>query len=179
MPLQLLVHSIPPSLYEPLPPPPLPSPCAQTTYASNTGSDAPNSKKLQRFLDDNWAWMIAQVAANSATDSYWSHVGSVVAQLQGLVDGQASAGGALSWKELYQGLLNGGDMFNLGALYGLSREQVARTPVLRRSKASGVAPRGSRNDHCSALVRLTPGARDIIVTHVSDYRTTARSSALL
>ena len=135
--------------------------------ARNTGSDAPNSKKLQRFLDDNFAWMTGMVAARAATDAYWAHVGTVVAQLQGLADGQAAAGGAQTWAQMYQGLLNGGDMFNLGDLYGLSEEQAARTPALRRSKAAGAAPPGTRNDHCSAMVRLTPGAADIVVTHTT------------
>ena len=136
------------------------------TYARNTGSDAKNSKKLQAFLDANWAWMTGMVAAHAGSDSYWAHVGTLVGQLQGLTDGQAAAGGTQTWSQMYQGILNGGDMFNLGDLYSLSAEQEARSP-LRRSKAAAAAPRGTRNDHCSAMVRLTPNAEDIIVTHTT------------
>jgi hypothetical protein len=111
--------------------------------------------------------MTAQVAAHAGSDPYWAHVGTVVAQLAGMADGQAAAGGRQTWAQLYQGLLNGGDMFNLGDLYGLSEEQERRTPALARSKASAAAPAGTRNDHCSAMVRLTPGAADIAVTHAT------------
>lgn len=137
------------------------------TNARNTGSDAKNGKRLQKFIDDNWSWMTAQVAAHASADPYWAHVGTVVAQLAGMSDGQAAAGGRQTWAQLYQGLLNGGDMFNLGDLYGLSEEQERRTPALARSKASAAAPAGTRNDHCSAMVRLTPGAADIVVTHAT------------
>lgn len=136
-------------------------------YSRNTGSDAKNSKKLQKFLDDNWAWMTGMVATHATTDTYWAHVGTLVGQLQGLSDGQVAAGGSQTWQQLYQGILNGGDMFNLGDLYGLSDEQQAHSPVLRRSKAASSSVHGTRNDHCSAMVRLTPDAADIVVTHTT------------
>lgn len=49
-------------------------------FCANTGSDAANSKKLAKFLTDNWEWMAQQVAANTST--YWQQVGSLMAQVR-------------------------------------------------------------------------------------------------
>ena len=79
-------------------------------FASNTGGDAPNSKKLQNFLDENWAWMAAQVASNSS--AYWVHVGALMAQVQGLADGQGDAPGSqrkLGFTIVYNVIIQGGD----------------------------------------------------------------------
>jgi hypothetical protein len=130
-------------------------------YTANTGGAEPNSNKLAKFLEKNTAWMRAQVAASAGSDPYWAHVEAVLAQVQGLHEGQLLAGGSLSAATIYQNLLNGGDMFNLAPLYGASHQQLLRTPRLARAAQRG------RADHCSALVRLTPGSRDILVSHTT------------
>ena len=150
---------------------------AMSAFASNTGALEPNSARLDKFLEDNLAWMRSQVAALAARDSYWAHLGTVLDQIQGLVDGQAAAGGKQSFKQVYQGLVNGGDIFNLAGLYGVSAEQLQRTPVVARLAAAGrleeqlnsssSSSRGGRTDHCSALVRLTEGNADIVVAHTT------------
>lgn len=129
-------------------------------FAANTGALEPNAKRLQDFLDKNYAWMTEQVRLHASQDAYWAQLGGVLAQLQGEVAGQARAGGRLTFYSLYQGLLLGGDMFNLEPLYGASPQQRARTPRL-------AAARSGRADHCSALVRLAPGAKDILVAHTT------------
>jgi hypothetical protein len=128
--------------------------------AANTGAAEPNSKRLQKFLDENFLWMQRQVAALSSTDAYWAQLETVLMQVQGQADGQARAGGSLTWATLYQGLLLGGDMFNLEPLYGASPQQRQRTPRL-------AAARSGRADHCSAMVKLAPHADDILVAHTT------------
>ena len=79
-------------------------------FAANTGADQPNSRKLQRFLDGNWAFMSAQVAANT-TSEYWHHVGGLMAQVVGLADGQTDAPGtkrALGFTTVYNSIILGG-----------------------------------------------------------------------
>ena len=143
----------------------------QRDYASNTGADAANSKKLQEFLDGNLAWMRAQVDAAPVADSYWAHVGGVLAQMEGVAAGQAAAGGALTLQVVYNAIIQGGDIFNLAPLYGVTAEQRARTSAVRglasRGRLDANGASGGRTDHCSALVRLTPGARDIVVAHTT------------
>ena len=143
--------------------------------ADNIGAAEPNSKKLQKFLDANLAWMQAQVAALAAADPYWAHVGAVLAQLEGMTAGQAAAGGQLTWATVYQLQILGGDVFNLAPIYGVSSQQLEGTPSLARLHRGGrLAPPTSggtaapqRADHCSALVRLMPGNADIGVTHTT------------
>lgn len=131
-------------------------------YAANTGATAANGAKLQAFLDANWAWMTGQAAALGGVDPFWASVGALVAQLQGLADGQARSGGVLTFRDVYQAVINGGDIFNLAGVYGVTDEQLAAVPKLRRAAA-----RGGRADHCSALVRLLPGAADLLVSHTT------------
>ena len=128
-------------------------------YASNTGALDANSKKLQKFLDENLAWTDAQVSANP-TDSYWAAVGSVLAQMRGLSAGNAAAGGSLTFSDVYNAIIQGGDIFNLAAVYGASDAQISRGSIAARAAAG-------RYDHCSALVRLTPGNADIAIAHTT------------
>lgn len=127
----------------------------------NCGADAPNSKKLQKYLDDNWEWMGKQVADNSGNDPYWAHVGALMAQVVGLADGAASVGGTNTFTQAYQAIIAGGDLFNLAPLYGATEEQAARARSVRRTTPD------VRNDHCSALIRLTPGNGDLMIAHTT------------
>lgn len=152
-------------------------------YAYNTGALANNSNKLQKFLDDNWDWMVEQVAAFSGNDAYWAHVGLLLSQLQGLFAGQAAVSGSLTFQQVYNGIIQGGDIFNLQQVYGLSRAQAASPKgAARRLIAAGrariegddgVLVGGStgklpgRTDHCSALIRLTSDRSDIIAGHTT------------
>ena len=85
-------------------------------FAANTGADQPNSKKLQAFLDENWSWMKAQVTAN-ATSEFWHQLGALLAQVEGLADGQTDSPAAkrsLGFAWVYNAIIQGGDIFNLG-----------------------------------------------------------------
>jgi hypothetical protein len=132
--------------------------------AANIGATAPNSKRLQRFLDGNMEWMRTQVASLGFSDPYWGHAGAVLAQVEGLAAGQAAAGGALTLRDVYQLQILGGDIFNLAPLYGASAQQLERAPSVARLLAG---PGKARADHCSALVRLTPDNADIAVAHTT------------
>ena len=157
-------------------------------WSRNTGADQPNSKKLQKFLDDNLAFVRAQVAANAS--AYWQHVGALMAQVEGLADGQADAAAAAGRKALgfgtvYNSIIQGGDIFNLAQVYGVSAAQRARAPALRRlvergraavepdetvQGAAAVAAVGlvaGRGDHCSALIRVAPDRSDVWLTHTT------------
>lgn len=124
------------------------------------------SKKLQKFLDDNWAWMAEQVAGYADSDPYWAHVGALLAQVVGLADGQLAAGGSLTLVEVYNAIILGGDIFNLGDLYGASPGQLARTGALQRQQRRPGAPRTPRS-HCSALIRVLPGNADLFAAHTT------------
>ena len=58
----------------------------------------------------------------------------------------------------------GGDIFNLGDLYGASPGQLARTGALQRwQRRGGAKPRS----HCSALIRVLPGNADLCAAHTT------------
>lgn len=48
--------------------------------------------------------MVEQVAGYAESDPYWSHVGSLLAQVVGLADGQLAAGGVLPFEDLYNAI---------------------------------------------------------------------------
>lgn len=137
----------------------------------NTGADAKNTKALDNFLSSNLAWMQSQITTLASTDKYWAHLAAVLAQLDGMVSGLHAAGSTLTFHTIYQLILNGGDMFNLGGLYGLTQEQLTSIPKLARSANK------KRTDHCSALVRLLPDNSDVFVSHTtwSGFESMSRS----
>ena len=142
-----------------------------TFFLNNTGSYSPNNKALQEFIDANYAWMSLQIGKLSGTDPYWAHLEAVLGHIQGIADGHASAGGPATWSVIYQNIINSGDLGDLIAIYGASEEQLATSPSIRRRfggpEGSASPPPRKQADHCSALVKLTPGAQDIAVAHAT------------
>jgi hypothetical protein len=152
-------------------------------FSDNTGASEPNSNALQKFLDDNYAWMQSQIKVNKS--SYWQHVESLLAQVQGLADGQESAAKAagtvvLGRFTVYNSIIQGGDIFNLAQVYGITRSQKKRSPLLARLHETGrtfiegeevdglqESTSPSRVDHCSALISLLPQSSDILMTHTT------------
>lgn len=150
-------------------------------FSDNTGASEPNSKALQKFLDDNYLWMQSQIKVNKST--YWQHVESLLAQVQGLADGQESAAKAagavvLGRFTVYNSIIQGGDIFNLAQVYGITRSQKKRSPLLSRlhetgrtfiegEEVDGLQVSTSRVDHCSALISLLPQSSDILMTHTT------------
>lgn len=151
-------------------------------FIVNSGCDKPHAPALQQWLDDNWRWMKEEVAANSPTDPYWAHLGTLLSQvrlaaasgastfresapasrsaphppplqMEGLVAGQASVGGRLSLQEVYNEII-GGDMHQLAALYG-------------EGSSSGAAPPKKPTGHCSALIKVLPDTADLYVAHAT------------
>jgi len=138
-------------------------------FASNTGALDANSRKLQKFLDENLAFMDAQLARAWPAPrdaAYWGAVNETLAQLRGSAAGAAAAGAALSFADVYNAVIQGGDIFNLVDVYGASRAQLAAGRGAARAAARAAA-RGVRGDHCSAVVRLLPGAADIVAGHAT------------
>ena len=138
---------------------------SSTFYAGNTGATNVNSKKLQKFLDENLAWIDAQVSADwpiNADANYWATVGSVIEQTRGVAAGHAAAGGPLLFGDVYNAIIQGGDIFNLAGVYGVGVDAEAEGRYHKSSAVSGI-----RSDHCSALIRLLPNNADIIAAHTT------------
>lgn len=163
-------------------------------WSINSGANQPNSKALQKFLDDNWSFMMNQIQIN-ITSSYWRHVSTIVGQITGISDGQqyfytGKSNYQLSFQTVYNAIILGGDIFNLAQVYGVSAAQAKYTPVIRRllqtqpntirieeestiteKEPSSVVtlPKNSsgRFDHCSALIRVTPDNNDAYFTHTT------------
>jgi len=69
-----------------------------------SGATESNAKSLQKFLDNNWDWMTEMVSGYSDSDPYWAHVGSLLAQIVGLADGQTAGGGTLTFRDVYNAI---------------------------------------------------------------------------
>jgi hypothetical protein len=150
-------------------------------WCENTGASEPNSKDLQTFLDDNYAFMQTQILTNKSI--YWQHVEALLAQVQGIADGQEAVSKAtgtttVGWFAIYNSIIQGGDIFNLAQVYGISKAQKKKSPLLARLHESGrtyienievpeLQIPTSRVDHCSALVKLLPGSSDVLITHTT------------
>lgn len=107
------------------------------------------SAPLRHFLDNQTAWMRAQVAAQP-DDEYWQHVGLSLAHWAGLYEGYKAAAPAaesLSEEEYFRGTLQG-DLADLCSVFPNCLEGAAGSGA----GASRAAWRPGAG-HCSALVK--------------------------
>lgn len=105
------------------------------------------SAPLKRFLDNQTAWMRAQVAAHP-DDEYWQHVGLSLAHWAGLYAGYkatAPASEALTEDAYFRGTLQG-DLADLCSVFPNCLEGGASPGSRRAAWRAGAG-------HCSALVK--------------------------
>ena len=119
---------------------------------------------VANFFSKQDTWVRSQVAKNPSC-SYWQFVGSLVKQLDGLVDGYArSAFGKENPLELWAFVMINamGDLFDI--IPAVSR---SKRPDFHRMNHKEIRDYMNRNGHCSALIRVTDDLSDIMVGHNS------------
>uniref|UniRef100_A0A8B9ZE90 Phospholipase B-like n=1 Tax=Anas platyrhynchos TaxID=8839 RepID=A0A8B9ZE90_ANAPL len=121
-------------------------------YCGPFGYQTPYCEKLRGYLQANLAWMEEQMASGQRPE-YWHQVRLALLQLKGLEDSYngrvAFPTGSLSLSPFGFLLLQlGGDLEDL--------EQALNRSAPRRPLGSG---------SCSALLKLLPGQRDLLVAH--------------
>jgi Phospholipase B len=132
---------------------------AERIYQSaiNGGTTAPLPGKINDFIQEHYAWLKQQIAANSQ-DPYWYHVALTNFQLDALYEGfkQGVSQEHMLTKEAIWLLTYGSDIESIQAAVGVSRDEYS----------VGFGP-GPDVGHCSALVKVIPGNQDIFVSQVT------------
>eukprot|EP00033_Pygsuia_biforma_P000496 GCRY01000585.1.p1 GENE.GCRY01000585.1~~GCRY01000585.1.p1 ORF type:complete len:543 (+),score=106.29 GCRY01000585.1:59-1687(+) len=127
------------------------------------------------YLLDNFMYIRSQVQAHRSTSDYWRVVGLVLEQFYGFVAGyQRYAPQELALSEMqlyfYQSL---GDLLDLVK---------AVAPHLRPDYANmtpdELLTRTLADDHCSGLTRLVDGNRDLLISQVAWFATSAMNRVM-
>eukprot|EP00873_Tetraselmis_striata_P040867 jgi/Tetstr1/461131/TSEL_006270.t1 len=154
-------------------------------YLDDLFRGKPAGKRLVAFAQENLDWLRGQVAASGTSDErheYWSAVGDVLAQFDGLLEGYAEF--CASSREMFTIdllLLNMlGDLYDvMPALarrdHGTDAKGMSALPR-KLSRRTGIdmaaaAALQDRPSHCSAAIKLEQGAqgsyKDITVGHTT------------
>uniref|UniRef100_A0A914HX02 Phospholipase B-like n=1 Tax=Globodera rostochiensis TaxID=31243 RepID=A0A914HX02_GLORO len=117
-------------------------------------------KKLYRYLAANLEWTDAQIDANRG-DVYWRHVNLTFNQLAGIFDGYGSdkdnsytPRAIFTINPIYIIQLSG-DLIDLNILF--------KKKPSSKEEAVGM----SKSGHCSGLVKVADGNKDLLVSHVT------------
>ncbi|CAH3157788.1 unnamed protein product [Porites lobata] len=122
----------------------------QNTLAGYCDSEPEFCMKLGRFLAENEKWMMAQITSNPG-DKYWYQVKLILAQSEGLKKGYAANASLPS-------ILDFAFLLMQAALDIPALEQVLGKKNIHHMIGSG---------HCSALIKLLPGNKDLFISHVT------------
>ena len=148
----------------------------------NPGNSYYYPTALISYMKDNYQWLQSQVSfyanVNSPTTQsdldlkqYWKHIGLILAQFQGLVEGYTTRAkqeknevyGSLSWLDLYF-LQAAGDMETLeGAIKDNGKMEMFAHSVTRNI----VLPDEETMTDCSALIKITPDCMDLFAGHTT------------
>ncbi|XP_022093226.1 putative phospholipase B-like 2 [Acanthaster planci] len=123
------------------------------TQASFCHTMTPDCEKIKSFLGENLEWMKQQVELNP-DDPYFYQMGLVLNQVDGVKDGYMNKPHRPTIDIDPFGFLlfqAGGDLDGIEAAL----------------KADGGRKRGRFSGHCSALIKLLPGNKDLYVSHVT------------
>ncbi|KAF0308876.1 putative phospholipase B-like 2 [Amphibalanus amphitrite] len=115
--------------------------------------------RLTSHVDANERWVMSMVEQNGASDPYWHQVGLVYQQVYGIVDyvevtPNYEDDPGVKWLSLW------GDLEDLE----IALEDHEKRP--KHVKAS-LGSRVLGSGHCSALVKVLPGAEDLYTSHVT------------
>ncbi|XP_043218536.1 putative phospholipase B-like 2 [Amphibalanus amphitrite] len=115
--------------------------------------------RLTSHVDANERWVMSMVEQNGASDPYWHQVGLVYQQMYGIVDyvevtPNYEDDPGVKWLSLW------GDLEDLE----IALEDHEKRP--KHVKAS-LGSRVLGSGHCSALVKVLPGAEDLYTSHVT------------
>lgn len=125
---------------------------------------------LREFLKSQDKWMRAQIGQNSQ-DPLWRHVGMVMAQFDGLVDGYKSTADQELDLFAFQVLNGVGDLIDL--IHALNPESFPDWKSFSHDEARHYV---QHKGFCSALIKVMGAYEDIFMSHSSwfEYQATMR-----
>jgi hypothetical protein len=114
---------------------------------------SPYCQRLKNYVETNAGWMQKQFDAEADTNPYWHQVRLFLIQMQGLIDGYkfAQSSRPSLTKFIYKPDITGLLLFQIGGDLG-DLESALKMEGKKQVTGDG---------HCSALVKLTPGNKDL------------------
>jgi len=145
------------------------------TYA-NIGSewlDGVDIDKLKSFYTMQDKWMRSMIRSHTAAeDAFWTHVSYIVSQFDGLSAGYKAAMQEPDGVFILQFLNGLGDFIDLKHVLSAGVSRIDYKSMSNEEFHDYIA----RNGHCSAIVKVTAGFENILMSHSSwfSYSATAR-----
>eukprot|EP00928_Gymnodinium_smaydae_P013326 TRINITY_DN14870_c0_g3_i2.p1 TRINITY_DN14870_c0_g3~~TRINITY_DN14870_c0_g3_i2.p1 ORF type:complete len:578 (+),score=72.87 TRINITY_DN14870_c0_g3_i2:112-1845(+) len=144
-------------------------------FGENVSGLTQVNPQVIEFMDQQEAWMRSMVAQHGNSDPFWAHAGNLLAQLDGLIAGYATAArqGVVPHLDefTFKMLSASGDVGDI--VPAVSEHDRIDWMKLSREEAERLH---STRGHCSGLIKLTPDFSDIFMAHSTwmDYRNTNR-----
>eukprot|EP00038_Savillea_parva_P007022 m.167351 g.167351 ORF g.167351 m.167351 type:complete len:562 (-) comp12814_c0_seq1:149-1834(-) len=143
------------------------------TYLNNLafvfGTESSIPSEVKAFMSEQEAWAKEQVKAADPTDVFWTNVGAIMSQFDGLVEGYnhaVQAGTVPAVDRFGFQLLNGmGDLFQI--IPAVKKEL---RPKWESMSVDEITAANRKSGHCSALIKLTGSYEDLYMAHSSWFQ---------
>jgi len=133
-------------------------------FTTRMGNQSDILKKVKEFLFTQDMYMRKMIKEQGTSDPYWRHMGYILAQYDGLVQGYGAVAPSDQKLDLYafQEMNGNGDLLDL--ISALSPHSI---PDWRKMSRAQLTEFMARNGHCSGLIKVLGAYEDIFMSHSS------------